>query len=65
MLKDTGALLKKLDTYQHPRTTLAAVTSGPLVGDDWMTMIDYGTPDPNIGAVEHQLYQTARHQHRH
>lgn len=57
VLKDAGALLKTLDTYQHPRTTLAAVTSGPLAGDDWMTMIDYGTPDANIGAVEHQLYQ--------
>src|SRR5262249_31842113 len=57
VLKDTGALLKKLDAYNHPRTTLAAATSAPLLGDAWMTMIDYGTPDPNIGAVEHQLYQ--------
>lgn len=57
VLKDAGALLKTLDTYQHPRTTLATVTSAPLAGDDWMTMIDYGTPDANIGAVEHQLYQ--------
>ncbi|MBZ5604918.1 MAG: DUF5060 domain-containing protein [Acidobacteriia bacterium] len=56
-LKDTGALLKKLDAYDHPRTTLAASTSAPLLGDAWMSLIDYGTPDPNIGAVEHQLYQ--------
>jgi hypothetical protein len=57
ILKDTGDLLKKLDGFQHPRTTLAAVTSGPLVSDEWMTLVDYGTPDANVGAVEHQLYQ--------
>jgi hypothetical protein len=56
-LKDAGALLKKLDAYGHPRTTLASSTSAPLLGDDWMNLIAYGTPDPNIGAVEHQLYQ--------
>jgi hypothetical protein len=56
-LKDAGALLKKLDAYNHPRTTLASVTSAPLLGDAWMTLIDYGTADPNVGAVEHQLYQ--------
>src|SRR5579883_699903 len=57
VLKEAGALLKTLDTYQHPRTTMAEITSAPLAGDDWMTLIDYGTPDPNVGAVEHQLYQ--------
>jgi hypothetical protein len=57
VLKETGDLLKKLDSFDHPRTTMAAVTSGPLAGDEWMTLIDYGTPDANIGAVEHQLYQ--------
>src|SRR5579885_3273126 len=57
VLKDAGALIKTLDTYEHPRTTMAEITSAPLAGDDWMTLIDYGTPDANIGAVEHQLYQ--------
>jgi hypothetical protein len=57
VLKDTGALLRKLDAYNHPRTTLATFSSAPLLGDEWMSLIDYGTPDPNIGAVEHQLYQ--------
>ena len=57
ILKETGALVKSLDSYHHPRTTLAAVTSGPLAGDDWMTLLDYGTPDPNVGAVEHQVCQ--------
>jgi hypothetical protein len=58
ILKDAGALIKKLDPYDHPRTTLADVTSAGLLGDDWMTLLDYGTPDANVGAVEHQLFQT-------
>ncbi len=57
LLKDTGALLKRLDPYQHPRTTMADVTSAALLGDGWMDMIGYGTADANIGAVEHQFYQ--------
>ncbi len=61
VLKETADLIKKYDPYQHPRTTLASVTSAPLSsnvsGDRWMTMLDYGTPDANVGAVEHQLYQ--------
>jgi hypothetical protein len=58
ILKDAGALIKKLDPYEHPRTTLADVTSAGLLGDGWMTLLDYGTPDANVGAVEHQLFQT-------
>lgn len=57
VLKEAGALIKKLDPYNHPRTTLASSTSAPLLGDDWMTLISYGTTDENVGAVEHQLFQ--------
>ena len=56
-LKETGALLRKLDAYDHPRTTLARFTSAALLGDDWMSLAAYGTVDPNVGAVEHQIYQ--------
>ncbi len=56
-LKDFGDLLKKFDPYNHPRTTLASSSSAPLLGDGWMDMLAYGTPDPNVGAVEHQLHQ--------
>ena len=56
-LKEAGVLIRKFDPYNHPRTTLAAATSAPLLADDWMGLIGYGTPDQNIGAVEHQLYQ--------
>jgi hypothetical protein len=57
ILKDAGALLQKLDAYQHPRTTMAETTSAPLAGDGWMNMIGYGTSDANVGGVEHQFYQ--------
>ena len=57
VLRDMGALLQKLDPYQHPRTTLAASTSGPLAGDGWMNVVSYGTAEANVGAVEHQFYQ--------
>ncbi len=57
LLKDAGELLKKLDPYQHPRTTMAETTSAGLLGDGWMDLIGYGTVDANIGAVEHQFYE--------
>jgi hypothetical protein len=56
MLKDAEALLVKLDPYNHPRTSMAEATSSPLVGDQWMTLLSYGTAEPNVGAVEHQFY---------
>ena len=56
ILKDAGAILTQFDPYDHPRTTLADATSGAFGNDAWNTMLAYGTPDPNIGAVEHQLY---------
>ena len=59
ILKDAGALLAKLDPYNHPRTSMADVTSAPLLGekgDQWMNLLSYGTPDPNVGGVEHQMY---------
>ena len=58
ILKDTGALLKKLDPYQHPRTTMAEATSAALAGDGWMDVLGYGTTDANIGGVEHQFFQS-------
>ena len=56
ILKDAGTLLAKLDPYNHPRTSMAETTSSPLLGDQWMGLLSYGTPDPNVGAVEHQFY---------
>ena len=56
VLRDTGILISQLDAYNHPRTSMADVTSSPLLGDKWVHFLSYGTPDPNIGAVEHQFY---------
>ena len=57
VLKDAGALIKSLDPYGHPRTMMAALSSAPLLADGWMDLATYGTPDPNIGGVDHQFYQ--------
>jgi hypothetical protein len=60
ILNDAGTLLVKLDPYNHPRTSMAEATSSALLGeksgDQWMTFLSYGTPDPNVGAVEHQFF---------
>jgi hypothetical protein len=56
ILKDAGTLLARLDPYNHPRTSMAEVTSSPLAGDQWVNLLSYGTPDPNVGGVEHQFY---------
>ena len=56
ILKDAGAILKEYDPYDHPRGSLAALTSGTFGNDPWTSVLTYGTVDPNIGAVEHQLY---------
>jgi hypothetical protein len=57
LMKDAGELLKKLDPYDHPRTATATATSAALAGDGWMNVLTYGTPDQNVGSVEHQFYQ--------
>jgi hypothetical protein len=55
-LKDAGTLLKKLDPYDHARTSMAEGSSAALDADRWITFRSYGTVDPNVGAVEHQFY---------
>jgi hypothetical protein len=57
LLAETGALIKQLDAYQHPRSSGARVTSAPLLDDGWMDFAGYGTADAAVGAIEHQLYQ--------
>ncbi len=56
LLREIGELLKKLDPYNHPRTTYAEGTSAPLLGDGWMAYAMYQSPDDQLGAIEHQLY---------
>jgi hypothetical protein len=57
LLKELGLDLKKLDPYQHPRSSNAKVTSSSLLGDGWMNFVIEGTTNDVIGSVEHQFYQ--------
>jgi len=57
LLKELGLDLKKLDPYQHPRSSNAKVTSSPLLADGWMDYVIEGSDDDAIGSVEHQFYQ--------
>ncbi len=58
LLKDLGSSLKKYDPYQHPRSTDARVTSSPLLPDGWMNYLIEASPNPELGAVEHQFTQS-------
>ncbi|HZS50818.1 MAG TPA: DUF5060 domain-containing protein [Bryobacterales bacterium] len=56
LLKEFGDLLKQLDIYHHPRSTGAASTSGSLASSGWMDYVTSQTSDPDVFAVEYQLY---------
>ena len=57
LLRDLGALLQKYDSFQHPRSTDARDSSSPLIPDNWMNYLIEESPDPQLGAVEHQFTQ--------
>jgi len=56
LLKELGLDLKKLDPYQHPRSSNAKVTSSMLLSDGWMDYVIEGSGDDTVGSVEHQFY---------
>ena len=56
LLREVGQLLKKMDPYQHLRSTHTTSTSAPLLPDGWMDYTVYQTSDDAINAIEHQLY---------
>jgi hypothetical protein len=56
LLKELGLDLKKMDPYQHPRSSNAKVTSSPLLADGWMDFVIEGSQDDTVGSVEHQFY---------
>ena len=56
LLKELGLDLKKVDPYQHPRSSSARVTSSPLLADGWMDYVIEGSQDDAVGSVEHQFY---------
>ena len=56
LLKELGLDLKKLDPYQHPRSSNSKITSSPLLSDGWMDFVIEGSQDDAVGSVEHQFY---------
>ncbi len=56
LLKEIGLALKKYDSYDHPRSTNAKVTSSPLLSDGWMNFVITNSMDDQLGSIEHQLY---------
>ncbi len=58
LLREIGALLAKLDPYNHPRSTGARMTSVPLADDGWADFAVHGASDAALGIIEHQLRAT-------
>lgn len=56
LLKDLGALIQKLDPYNHPRSAYPIGSTSAFVKDGWMTHLLVNGEDPAIAAIEHQLY---------
>jgi hypothetical protein len=56
LMKEIGGYLNELDAYHHPTSCGAAITSSPLFDDHWMKYITYHSDDPQVGAIEHQMY---------
>ncbi|HEY3743800.1 MAG TPA: DUF5060 domain-containing protein [Bryobacteraceae bacterium] len=57
IVKLYGEAFKTLDPYEHPKSTDAAITSSPLLGDQWMNFIVSTGANYDLAAIEHQLYQ--------
>ena len=56
LLKEIGLALKKYDSYDHPRSSNAKITSSPLLHDGWMNFVITNSMDDQLGSIEHQLY---------
>jgi hypothetical protein len=54
LMKEIGLLLKKIDPFDHPRSSDSAVTASPLGGNQWMHYMAYGSANVELGAIEHQ-----------
>ncbi len=59
LLKEIGLALKKIDPYQHIRSTGTEASSAGFADDGWMDFITHHASDPATGAIEHQLYPAA------
>lgn len=55
LLKELAGLLEKYDSYHHPQTTDARMSSAMLLRDGWENFVVEGSANPQLAAVEHQL----------
>ena len=55
LLTDLGSILQKNDSFKHPRSADARVSSSPLIADGWMNYLIEASPHPEVAAVEHQF----------
>lgn len=56
LLKDLGALVQKLDPYNHPRSAYPLRSTSAFLRDGWMTHLLCNGEEPAIPSVEHQVY---------
>ncbi len=54
-LRAIGAILKKNDAYHHPLSSDTRGISSTLLPDGWANYLMEGSPQPDVGAIEHQL----------
>src|SRR5712692_9810065 len=59
LLKEIGEQLKQTDVYHHARLTGTIQTSGSLTGSGWIDAVTHRSSEPNLFAIEYQLYPMA------
>ncbi|MGH9672735.1 MAG: DUF4038 domain-containing protein [Bryobacteraceae bacterium] len=60
LMKELGGAMRKMDPYNHPRTTHTVATSGPLAADGWMDHILYQSSDDHLAVAEGLIYTMPR-----
>ncbi len=55
ILRSLGSFLQKYDSLSHPRSTDARASSFPLAADSWMNFLMEASPNPQLGAIDHQF----------
>jgi hypothetical protein len=55
LLKEIATLLAQTDSYRHPRSTDARMTSSMLLRDGWENFVVEASANPQLGAVERQV----------
>ncbi|MCP5119997.1 MAG: DUF4038 domain-containing protein [bacterium] len=56
ILKEVMSLVKRLDPYNHPRSTHTTATSAPLLADGWMDYLVYQTSTDDLPAIEREVF---------